>query len=603
MNSIILLCFLLAGLCFLPACTQTRSTQLKVNAAHPDKIKKLYDLGYQNMRSMDTVGALADSLLHLGKTSIDARLKGKILKAKYYWLTGNYQSAMHTVLQALELAQQSQLNPELPVIYSIIGNLYKEKKNYPKALESATKGLEAARTLKDTANIIFHIRLKALFTRSYGTELKDSTLINQGFKIYLNGLTLAESSPTFEKDRIAYYNNIAQIYLTDRKDYQRAIYYAQKALAIATKYKQFTSLTYSYNWLGESYFKLGQQEQGLQYLQQALQFAQQIKLPYREMEIYQVIARCNQQRGNYQQAFAYFTRYDLLRDSLALLENLRLMNELEVQYEAGRKDQEINVLTQKSKTRAMQMYATLGIMGVLVISGVIFGLQFRTIRRKNSLLNSQNEQINEQAEKLKLLMKELHHRVKNNLQIVSSLLSLQSNRLQDEDARKAVKVGRQRIEAMSLIHRSLYQQDQPNLVNMPEYITDLVESLMESFGVDKNQLTLDLHVSVTELDVDKALPLGLIINEWVTNAFKYAYQYVPEPRLSISLHDSNGLQLHIQDNGPGLPAAIWEKPQTSFGLKLVKVLSKQLNGNCSVENHHGTTFTLHIPEKILKKAS
>ncbi|QMU27139.1 sensor histidine kinase [Adhaeribacter radiodurans] len=348
---------------------------------------------------------------------------------------------------------------------------------------------------------------------------------------------------------------------------------------------------------------MGQQAQGLRYLQQALQFAHQIKLPYRAMEIYQVIARYNQQMGNYQQALTYFTRYDLLRDSLALLENLRLMNELEVQYQAGQKDQEINVLTQKSKTRAIQMYATLGIMGILIISGIVFGLQFRTIRRKNILLNTQNEQINEQAEKLKLLMKELHHRVKNNLQIVSSLLSLQSNRLQDEDARRAVKVGRQRIEAMSLIHRSLYQQDNPNLVNMREYITDLAESLMESFGVSKGELKLDLCISVAELDVDKALPIGLIINEWVTNAFKYAYPNVPEPHLSINLQDNNGLQLLIQDNGPGLPAAVWEKPQTSFGLKLVKVLSKQLNGTCSVQNQNGTTFTLHVPETTLKKAS
>jgi two-component sensor histidine kinase len=279
------------------------------------------------------------------------------------------------------------------------------------------------------------------------------------------------------------------------------------------------------------------------------------------------------------------------------------MNELEIQYQAGKKDQEINVLTQKSKIRSLQMYSTLGIICILLISGVVFGLQFRTIRRKNQLLHTQNKQISEQAEQLKLLMKELHHRVKNNLQIVSSLLSLQSNRLLDEDAKQAVKVGRQRIEAMSLIHRSLYQQNNPNLVNMPEYITDLLESLMESFGVAKEQLALDLCISVAELDVDKALPLGLIINEWVTNAFKYAYPQVSEPHLQVELHQTNGIQLSIRDNGPGLPAGIWEKPQTSFGLKLVKVLSKQLNGTCAVENHHGTTFTLHIPDIIFKKAS
>ncbi|RDC61479.1 histidine kinase dimerization/phosphoacceptor domain -containing protein [Adhaeribacter pallidiroseus] len=442
-----------------------------------------------------------------------------------------------------------------------------------------------------------------MFTRSYGTEIKDTALITKSLPIHLAGLQLAESSDKFEKDRTPYYNNIAQYYLYDQQDYPKAIYYGNKALAIGTKNKQLASLHYTYNWLGEAYFALGERTKGLNFLKKALQTAQKVNRPYRVMELYQVLARYHQQTGDYQKALHLFTKYDLLRDSLALLDNLRQMNELEVQYQAGKKDQEINVLKQIQKTRSLQISWTLGVIGILVVSGVVFGLQFRTIQQKNRLLHTQNGQINEQAEQLKLLMKELHHRVKNNLQIVSSLLRLQSNRLVDEDARKAVKVGRQRIEAMSLIHRSLYQQNNPNLVNMREYITDLLESLMESFGVDKAQLNLKLCISVAELDVDKALPLGLIINEWVTNAFKYAYQQVPEPQLQVELHNTNGLQLLIRDNGPGLPATVWEKPQTSFGLKLVKVLSKQLNGTCAVENQGGTTFKLHIPEVILKKAS
>ncbi|PSR56571.1 hypothetical protein AHMF7605_25275 [Adhaeribacter arboris] len=596
--------FLQTGLGFLPACTQTseKKAGLLGNSSDSDNINNLYEFAHQNLSDMDTIRKTADVLLQMGKQNPDALLKGKILKTKYYWLTGNYQNAMRTGVQTLALAQRSELNPELPVIYSMLGNLYKEKKNYPKALECAGTGLQAAEALKDTANIIYLTQLKAMFTRSYGTELKDTTFIQQSFPIYLAGLRLAESSVKFEKNRTPFYNNIAQYFLYDQKDYNKAISYAQKALANGIKHRQLASLHYTYDWLGEAYFELGQKAKGLSYLREALQIAQQVNRPYRVMEIYQVIARYHQQMGNYQQALVHFTKYDLLRDSLALLENLKLMNELEVQYQAGKKEQEINVLKQISKTRSVQITWALGVVGILLLSGVIFGLQFRTIRRKNNLLNVQNEQINEQAEKLKLLMKELHHRVKNNLQIVSSLLSLQSNRLVDEDAKKAVKVGRQRIEAMSLIHRSLYQQDNPNLVNMKEYITDLAESLMESFGLSKEELKLDLCITVAELDVDKALPLGLIINEWVTNAFKYAYHQVPEPYLQVELHHTNGLHLFIRDNGPGLPAMVWEKPQTSFGLKLVKVLSKQLNGTCAVENQNGTTFTLHIPETTLKKA-
>ncbi|RDC61478.1 tetratricopeptide repeat protein [Adhaeribacter pallidiroseus] len=139
------------------ACKQTTQEKPTVNSAvsPAQEIKSLYDLGYQNLTDMDTVGAVAEILLQIAQKEPDALLKGKILKAKYFWLTGSYQNAMRDGVQALALAQRTELNPELPVIYSMLGNLYKEKKNYPKALECAEKGLQAAQALKDTTNIIF----------------------------------------------------------------------------------------------------------------------------------------------------------------------------------------------------------------------------------------------------------------------------------------------------------------------------------------------------------------------------------------------------------------------------------------------------------------
>src|SRR5699024_8963355 len=110
--------------------------------------------------------------------------------------------------------------------------------------------------------------------------------------------------------------------------------------------------------------------------------------------------------------------------------------------------------------------------------------------------------------------KELHHRVKNNLQIVSSLLSLQTNHLSDEESLQAVKTGQQRIEAMSLIHRSLYKNENPNSVNMPEYVISLIENIMQSFGRNEEDTDINICVDIKELDVELALPLGLIINEW-----------------------------------------------------------------------------------------
>ena len=192
---------------------------------------------------------------------------------------------------------------------------------------------------------------------------------------------------------------------------------------------------------------------------------------------------------------------------------------------------------------------TVGMILFILLSAFLY-VQYRGIRQRNRMLADSNKKINEQSEQLKFLMKELHHRLKNNLQIVSSLLSLQSNHLSDQDAQQAVKIGQQRIEAMSLIHRSLYQQDNPNMVNMKEYVTDLVESILQSFGIDKDKFDLQLDVQITEMDVDRALPLGLIINEWVTNAFKYAYKEVQSHSLMLSLKKDREIILEIKDNGP-----------------------------------------------------
>jgi two-component sensor histidine kinase len=111
---------------------------------------------------------------------------------------------------------------------------------------------------------------------------------------------------------------------------------------------------------------------------------------------------------------------------------------------------------------------------------------------------------------------------------------------------------------------------------------------------------LQLDIQVTEMDVDMALPLGLIINEWVTNAFKYAYKDVAYPALMLSLRKGGEVILEIRDNGPGMTSEAWEKPRGSFGVKLVKVLSRQLNGTCSMESRNGTLLSLHIPLRLEK---
>jgi two-component sensor histidine kinase len=196
------------------------------------------------------------------------------------------------------------------------------------------------------------------------------------------------------------------------------------------------------------------------------------------------------------------------------------------------------------------------------------------------------------------MMKELHHRVKNNLQIISSLLSLQSYKLKDDEALEAIRLSQQRVQAMSFIHQRLYTTDQTRLVNMKEYLQDLTLSLVMAYGFDEGTMDLDVRIAHQWLDVDKALPLGLIANEVTTNALKYAFKGDQRPALSIGLaEEGENLLFTVKDNGRGWDLRRWEQPGASFGRQLVETLCRQLRAKQQLSYLDGSVFAFAIPLK------
>lgn len=224
----------------------------------------------------------------------------------------------------------------------------------------------------------------------------------------------------------------------------------------------------------------------------------------------------------------------------------------------------------------------------------------RKVAERTQALAAEKEKIQQQSEQLKTVMKELHHRVKNNLTIVSSLLELQGNRLNDEVSVKAFQEGQQRIEAMSLIHQRLYKSEQLTTINMSDYINELSANLMHVYGFTRNTLNLKIKVDCEELDIDNAIPIGLILNELITNTLKYAYKGVEKPELSISLLKKDGLTLEVQDNGIGVDLVKWSKSTGSFGKRLIYGLSEQIGGEMELNVDNGTCFKLKISEEFLK---
>jgi len=550
----------------------------------------------KNKNNADSLLNYISELKKFGQADKTAVVYTEYYTAQYASLKADFYKSMQMAVLSLNDAQKWKISKLLPAIYALIGNLHKENTNYPMAFIAAEKGLYAAKQNKDTAQIIDLLGIKAMFKRGYSLHFNLPVDKDSSLDLRLQGLKLAESNPKYERLCIPFYDNIAQHY-NFVKDYAKAKYFAQKGIALALKYNQKRSLTYSYSSIGQAYYHTGDRKRGMDYLKKALQITIELKQPYRKMELYDEISGCYESSSDYKQAFFYLTKFRWLVDSLQVRTNEKQLGELQIKYETAKKDEALALLNQAALQKNRQLkWLFCGVLLFLLFTVILVYL-YGVIREKNKELTTSNVQINEQSSKLQVLMKELHHRVKNNLQIVSSLLSLQASRVADKEALNVLKASKQRIEAMSIIHNSLYQRDNANKVDMKKFLPILLSNISESFGINREDIDISMEILIDDIDVDIAMPLGLIINEWITNIYKHAYKNSGlRPFMGIRVFHENGrVKLTITDNGIGMSMAVWESPHQSFGIKLVKILAKQIGGVCHVANNGGTTIELDIP--------
>jgi PAS domain S-box-containing protein len=198
-----------------------------------------------------------------------------------------------------------------------------------------------------------------------------------------------------------------------------------------------------------------------------------------------------------------------------------------------------------------------------------------------------------------VVIKELHHRVKNNMQVISGFLVLQANYIDDPDTVEKLNECQRRVRTMALVHEKLYQSESLEFINTEEYIRNLATDLLDSYGMTTT-VDLELDIEPLSITIDTAIPIGLIINELVTNAIKYAFVGRPSGRISISLHlgTDHLFNLVVQDDGVGLPADFDVRSALSLGMQLVEILTRQLGGQNSVLSEHGTRFEISFPEKF-----
>jgi two-component sensor histidine kinase len=323
----------------------------------------------------------------------------------------------------------------------------------------------------------------------------------------------------------------------------------------------------------------------------------------RVKDFYLIQFKIDSAEGRYVQAIDNFQRYKELNDSLFSVAKSKQIEELSIKYDVDLKERNL-VLLQKDNDiqerglRQAQLTRNLTFAGIallLIILGLLYN-KFQFKQKTNKKLEASQREIEKQNVALQRLvtekewlLKEIHHRVKNNLHTIVGLLDTQAGYLKNEEALLAIHDSQRRVQAMSIIHQKLFHSDSLSSIEMSGYIEELVGYLEHSFGIDQ-RIRFILDIEEVVLDLSYALPLSLILNEAITNSLKYAFPGNREGIMSIGLKSLGSSQylLSISDNGVGLPSNFDIKNAKSMGMSLMKGLSEDIHGKFQINNNTGT---------------
>ena len=375
--------------------------------------------------------------------------------------------------------------------------------------------------------------------------------------------------------------------------YKEALADYEAAFAWAKESNYQNALATVHANLGEVNMILGNYKEALVYQLETIRLMEQHKEFSHVIENYKHISNTYEKLHDYPSALRYQKKALMMTDSIGSIESDAAMSKMLTQYETEKK--EATIASQQDLISQQKVVQFLGIGLVVVLVGfIVFGfISYRNRTKTNKLLSVKNAE-NE------LLLKEIHHRVKNNLEVVSSLLALQSAQIDDPNTKEAMLEGQNRVNSIGIVHQKLYQGENLGAIEMKDYFLNLSESIIDTFGADQ-RVKLEVAMEKLSVDIDTAVPLGLIVNELLTNTLKYAFPEGQEGKVSIKLEQqSNGmLQLEVADNGTG---KIGTTQGTGFGGQLVALLTRQLNGVMREEILNGTRIIFEFKsEKMMAR--
>ncbi len=298
-------------------------------------------------------------------------------------------------------------------------------------------------------------------------------------------------------------------------------------------------------------------------------------------------------------SLAAHEKYVQVNDSLYRSGQQLALFDIEAKYQKSLQDETISRLDTENEAAAAALQAQKRNLMIVIAGLLIAFLLLALVWRLYKQVKASNVIISKAIAEKNILLREIHHRVKNNLQVISSLLKLQSGYIKDDAAIQAIAEGRSRVQSMALLHQNLYKEDNLTGVNMKEYFDSLIQGLFDTYNISPDRIVLHKNIAEINLDVDTVVPLGLITNELISNALKHAFPGINEGNLFVDLFEQSGyLILKVRDDGTGLTKAA---SQEGFGSKLIQSLSQKLEADITTRSSHGTEVMLTIKE--YKKAA
>ncbi len=572
-----------------------------------------------------------------------ARLKEFV--GDLYQVNQQFQPALDNLFEAVRMYKEIGMK-NLQGVYSLIGAVYSAKDDFAQSLKYNLMAVETGEAAKDSGSLMI-----AIYNR-VGQSYYSMESFSHTLKYFERGLKIAyairdtASIQTMQMNvadalRRLGHNKAA---LDSAKASRRiapipvwgTLFFEIAQFAIYCAAENFAEAEKSYQRLLLIYNRPGTAEKARQqirvaaasYLQQRKRWAEsdQLLRAYAEHEKEAPITlrkaaaaekfmfRVDSVNGNWQAANTHLLKFLELNDSIQRELRAKEISVLQVEFETKQKDKDIQLLTQKSQLQEASLQrgkvfrsAFIAVGALLLLMLALFYNRYRLKQKINQQLEYKQAEINEQNERLKRvledkewLLKEIHHRVKNNLQIVISLLNTQSRFLDNEDAIAAIRNSQHRMYAMSIIHQRLYQTENLGMIDIKWYLQELVSYMKESFTTGR-RISIRIDAQPLELDVVQAVPLGLIVNEAVSNAIKYAFPEGREGLVKIALvsADSKRHILVIEDNGTGIDDIEGVLQKGTLGLSLIEGLAGQLDGELNMENT-GDGFRIRLVFAVRK---